>query len=133
MDNDAHPEIYPRSNGEVYVCGACENECKPPAPGAVVPTPGACDYIYKAAVQVSSRFASVQMDIQQACFLPATSDNIPVLSHVEGVSGAYIAAGHGCWGILMALSSALAMTELIVEGKAECVDLAPFSLNRFSL
>ena len=35
------------------------------------------------------------------------------------------------WGILWAPVSGLAMAELLVDGKASCVDLAPFSPARF--
>ena len=33
-----------------------------------------------------------------------------------------------CWGILNSLGTGLAISELILEGAATCVDLAPFAL-----
>jgi glycine/D-amino acid oxidase-like deaminating enzyme len=49
---------------------------------------------------------------------------------VPGVAGAYIATGHSVWGILNAPATGEAMAELIVDGTAQAVDLAPFDLGR---
>ena len=40
-------------------------------------------------------------------------------------------AGHSVWGILQGPATGKALAELIVEGKSECIDLAPFGLERF--
>jgi glycine/D-amino acid oxidase-like deaminating enzyme len=50
---------------------------------------------------------------------------------VPGVSGAFVATGHNCWGILNAPASGAAMAELIAEGACACVDLRPFTPARF--
>jgi hypothetical protein len=42
-----------------------------------------------------------------------------------------MSAGHNCWGILWAPVSGLAMSELIMEGQAKCVDLSAFAPGRF--
>jgi glycine/D-amino acid oxidase-like deaminating enzyme len=50
------------------------------------------------------------------------------------VSGAYIAAGHSCWGILNGPATGLGLAELIVHGSSSSVDLSPFDparLQRF--
>jgi glycine/D-amino acid oxidase-like deaminating enzyme len=44
--------------------------------------------------------------------------------------GAYVATGHGPWGMLNAPATGLALAELIVDGRALCVDLAPFDPAR---
>jgi glycine/D-amino acid oxidase-like deaminating enzyme len=46
------------------------------------------------------------------------------------VSGAYVATGHGPWGILNAAATGLALTELITDGAASLVDLSPFDPAR---
>jgi glycine/D-amino acid oxidase-like deaminating enzyme len=48
---------------------------------------------------------------------------MPVMGAVPGVTGAYIATGHNCWGMLNAPGSGLAMAELIADGRASSVDL----------
>ena len=49
---------------------------------------------------------------------------------MPGVEGAYVATGHSVWGILNAPATGEAMAELIVEGRARTVDLAPFDPAR---
>ena len=50
----------------------------------------------------------------------------PLIGAIPGTPNAFIATGHGCWGILNSAATARAMAELIVDGAASCVDLAPF-------
>lgn len=63
---------------------------------------------------------------------PCTSDALPVMGKILNVEGAYISAGHNCWGILWAPVCGLAMSELIIEDLSKTVDLSPFDLARFS-
>ena len=58
-----------------------------------------------------------------------TEDGLPFLGQVSGVTWAYLATGHSCWGMLNAPASGLAMAELIVDVQAHSVDLAPFALQ----
>jgi glycine/D-amino acid oxidase-like deaminating enzyme len=70
---------------------------------------------------------------EQACLLPTSPDNTPLVGAVPGVPGLYVAAGHGCWGILMAPATGLAMAELLTTGLVESVDvggLDPARLRR---
>ena len=43
-----------------------------------------------------------------------------------------MSAGHNCWGILWAPVSGKAMSELLLDGKAACVDLKAFAPARFA-
>ena len=70
-------------------------------------------------------------DTTQACMRPCPPDALPMMGKVGHVRGAYISAGHNCWGILWAPISGLSMAELIMEGESKCVDLRPFSPGRF--
>ena len=49
---------------------------------------------------------------------------------VPGVDGAYVATGHSVWGMLNAPATGEAMAELILDGQARHVDLAPFAPGR---
>lgn len=53
------------------------------------------------------------------------------MGEVSGVRGAYLSAGHNCWGILWGPVTGLLMAELLVDGKASTVDIGPFSPSRF--
>lgn len=90
----------------------------------------ACARVRETCALVASACAGGEVVSSQACYLPISADNVPLLGPVPGLSGAYVATGHGCWGILNGPASGLAMAELIMDGKAQCVDLSPFSMNR---
>ncbi len=49
---------------------------------------------------------------------------------MRGLDGAYVATGHSVWGMLNAPATGEALAELIVEGAARTVDLAPFDPAR---
>jgi glycine/D-amino acid oxidase-like deaminating enzyme len=79
---------------------------------------------------LSSSLAGLVPQRVQACYRPVTADGLPFLGPVPNVSGAYIATGHSCWGILNAPASGLSMAELIVDGCARSVDLTSFAPQR---
>ena len=54
----------------------------------------------------------------------------PLIGRVPGIAGAYVATGHGPWGMLNAPATGLALAEQIVDGRAGSVDLAPFDPAR---
>jgi ABC-type uncharacterized transport system permease subunit len=56
---------------------------------------------------------------------------VPIIGRIPQVSGAYVASGHSCWGILNSPATGLAVAELLLDGKATCLDLAPFDPARF--
>jgi glycine/D-amino acid oxidase-like deaminating enzyme len=55
---------------------------------------------------------------------------MPLVGRVPGVAGAYVATGHSVWGILNAPATGEALSELILDGAATSVDLAPFDPAR---
>jgi len=124
------PEVYPRPDGEVYICGMAEN-VNLPDPASVQPTEGACQKIRKISESLSSTLVGAELGVEQACFLPIPPGNCPIIGKVPGVEGAYVATGHSCWGILNSPATGAAMAELIVDGKATCIDLSPFDPKHF--
>jgi len=63
---------------------------------------------------------------------PCPPDSLPIMGGIPGFSNAFMCTGHNCWGILWGPVSGLAMSELLIDGVAKCVDLKPFSPNRFN-
>ena len=126
------PEVYPRPDGEVYVCGLSDDTPVPESPETVRPREGSCDALNRFAKALSPRLLNAQLIRRQACFRPITPDGLPLLGRVPGVTGAYVATGHSCWGILNAPASGAAMAELIVEGVSRTIDLTPFDPKRFA-
>ena len=124
------PEIFPRPDGEVYVCGMADPSPLPDSPEGVEVSETACDTLARAAGRVSTALAAARITRGQACYRPVTDDGLPLIGRVPGVAGAYVATGHGPWGILNAPATGLALAELITEGAASLVDLRPFDPAR---
>jgi glycine/D-amino acid oxidase-like deaminating enzyme len=127
------PEIFPRPDGDVYVCGMADPTPLPDSPDAVHVDAAACDALARAASRVSTALAGARIDRRQACYRPVTDDGLPLIGRVPGVAGAYVATGHGPWGMLNAPATGLALAELITEGKASLVDLRAFDPGRLPL
>jgi glycine/D-amino acid oxidase-like deaminating enzyme len=98
------PEVYPRPDGTVYVClGGDDPAPLPDHPADVQWDEAACRRLSAIAARVSERLAA-SPEQESACYLPNPGDGRgPLLGGVPGVRGAYVAAGHSCWGILQVL------------------------------
>ena len=124
------PEIIPRPNGEVYVCGMADAQPLPESAEGVKVDDAACDILARAAGRVASVLAAARVTRRQACYRPVTADGLPLIGRVPGLAGAYVATGHGPWGMLNAPATGLALAELIIAGAAKTVDLRPFDPAR---
>ena len=124
------PEIFPRPDGEVYVCGMADPQPLPDSPEGVDVNDAACATLARAAGRVSTALAAAHIERRQACYRPVTDDGLPLIGRVPGLAGAYVATGHGPWGMLNAPATGLALAELIADGAASLVDLHPFDPAR---
>jgi glycine/D-amino acid oxidase-like deaminating enzyme len=124
------PEIFPRPDGSVYVCGMADPAALPDSPEAVDVNDASCATLARAAGRVSTALAAARITHRQACYRPVTDDGLPLIGRVPGVAGAYVATGHGPWGMLNAPATGLALAELITEGAASLVDLRSFDPAR---
>ncbi|PYM72935.1 MAG: FAD-binding oxidoreductase [Candidatus Rokuibacteriota bacterium] len=124
------PEIFPRPDGEVYVCGMADPAPLPDSPEAVEVNESSCETLARAAGRVSAALAGARVVRRQACYRPVTDDGVPLIGRVPGVRGVFVATGHGPWGILNAPATGLAMAELVADGAAKLVDLRPFDPAR---
>jgi glycine/D-amino acid oxidase-like deaminating enzyme len=124
------PEVFPRPDGEVYVCGMADPAPLPDSPEAVTVDPAACQALARAAGRLAGVLASARIRRQAACYRPVTDDGLPLIGRVPGVAGAYVATGHGPWGMLNAPATGRALAELIATGASPEVDLRPFDPAR---
>ncbi len=124
------PEIFPRQDGEVYVCGMADPAPLPDSPDDVEVSETSCAVLARAAGRVSTSLAEARITRRQACYRPVTDDGLPLIGRVAGVAGAFVATGHGPWGILNAPATGQALAELITEGAASSLDLRPFDSAR---
>ena len=98
-------EVYPRPNGEIYICGiggsdyiptsdlkegAFRTECPPKEPRVEAA---------KASFQEMSAIYKQEGELEkaQACMRPCPPDAKPYMGEIPGYEGAFINAGHNCW------------------------------------
>lgn len=124
------PEIVPRPDGEVYVCGMADPAPLPASPDEVRVNEEACAVLARAAGRVATSLAAAPIARRQACYRPVVADGLPIIGPVPGVAGAFVATGHGPWGMLNGPATGRALAELITEGAARSVDLAAFDPGR---
>jgi glycine oxidase len=84
--------------------------------------------------QFSERFVPglTQVPTQRtwAGIRPMTPDNLPILGEVPGLPGLLLATGHGRTGMTLGPASALAVSQLIVQGQSE-IPVNSLSIRRF--
>jgi glycine/D-amino acid oxidase-like deaminating enzyme len=124
------PEIFPRADGTTYVCAISSEAPLPLDPFHVAPDEGAIDRLKALCDRISPVLAGSRVLASQACFRPLTQDGLPLIGAIPGARGAYIATGHSVWGILNAPATGEAVAELILDGAAKTIDLAPFDPAR---
>jgi glycine/D-amino acid oxidase-like deaminating enzyme len=124
------PEIFPRPEGEVYVCGMADPAPLPDSPELVEVDDNSCAVLARAAGRVSTVLAEARIVRRQACYRPVTDDGLPLIGRAPGLPGAFVATGHGPWGILNAPATGFAMAELVADGAASLVDLRAFDPAR---
>jgi glycine/D-amino acid oxidase-like deaminating enzyme len=124
------PEIFPRPEGEVYICGMADPAPLPESPELVEVNDASCAVLARAAGRVSTMLAEARIVRRQACYRPVTDDGLPLIGRVPGLRGAFVATGHGPWGMLNAPATGLALAELIADGAPSLVDLRAFDPAR---
>jgi len=127
------PEIMPRTDGTTYVCGLSSEEALPVDPADVRVEVGAPEQLQRMTAVVAPDLGAAEVLAAQACFRPVTMDGMPVIGAVPDVAGAYVATGHSVWGMLNAPATGEAVAELIVDGDATTVDIAPFRPERLEV
>ena len=138
--NGCHLEVYPRSTGEVYICGCGGSEYVDESrllPGGDLDRAERVSPDPSRVAAASASFAGLSASVgaggpkkTQSCMRPCPPDALPILGGVPGTDGAYMCCGHNCWGILWAPVSGKIVSELVLDGRSS-VNLAPFSPGRF--
>ena len=124
------PELFPRADGTTWVCAISTAGPVPIDPADVAPDEGAHARLEAMCRSISPVLGAAPIRARQACFRPVTEDGLPLIGRVPGVGGTYVATGHSVWGMLNAPATGEAMAELILDGAAHHVDLAPFAPGR---
>lgn len=140
-ENSCHLEVYPRSTGEVYICGCGGSEYIDESrlkPGGDLDRADQVPTDESRVKAASASFLGLSKSVgkggpekTQTCMRPCAPDALPIMGQVPGYKGAYMQCAHNCWGILWAPVSGKAMGELILDGESKTVKLDVFSPKRF--
>src|SRR5262249_28748795 len=106
-------------------CAISSESPLPIDPARVGPDAGAIERLEAMCTALSPALAAAKILARQACYRPVARDGLPLIGPVSGVADPYVATGHSVWGILNAPATGEAIAELIVDGAARTVDLAP--------
>ena len=124
------PEVYPRPDGTIYICAKAD-PVEIPSGGVreVVADPCTVHRMQIYASQLSPLLMDAPMLQSQACLLPTTIDDTPIIG--ELIPGkVLVATGHSCWGVLNAPATGEAIAQLIHDGRSD-VNLDSFDPKRF--
>tara|TARA_A100001037_G_C15105317_1_gene616142 strand:- start:260 stop:1357 length:1098 start_codon:yes stop_codon:yes gene_type:complete len=127
------PEVMPRPDGTTYVCGLSGEAPLPVDPSQVGSEKGGPEKLRAITSIFAPELAAADVIATQACYRPITQDGMPIIGAIVGVNGAYVATGHGVWGILNGPATGEALAELIIDGAAKTVDISPFSTARLQV
>jgi glycine/D-amino acid oxidase-like deaminating enzyme len=81
---------------DIYRCGAGDNEPLPASANEVKPSPEAIAKLHRQAQAISPVFTEaqgVEIQAEQACFLPIADRGRPLVGKVRGVEGVYVGSG----------------------------------------
>ncbi len=107
-----HPEIFPRTSGELYICGVNENLPLSPTPVDAIPQP---KDISKLKDIADTLFSEYTLEKEQLCFRPMTQHGEPFVGPVPQVKGVFVGAGHSFWGITLGPGTGKVLAELILN------------------
>ena len=130
-NEDRDLEIYPRPDGTVYSCGYGDKEPLPEDPANVTKNEKSCEKLSRVVQSVCPILKTSKLLKTQACYVPFSKDTKPVIGPIPGHPGAFVASGHGVWGILNAPATGLCMASLLLD-KELPVDIKAFQMSRFT-
>lgn len=87
-------------------------------------------YIAKRAIRFYPKMADMTAIRTYAGLRPWTADHLPIISHVDGVPGFYVAAGHEGDGITLAAITGKVIQEMIME-ETTSIPTKPLRYDRF--
>ncbi|BEI83590.1 hypothetical protein CcaverHIS002_0401940 [Cutaneotrichosporon cavernicola] len=126
----SEPEVYPRPDGTVVICGASCAVDLPETAGDIIGDPASVDKLRTQAAGISPVFSEeggAAFESSTACFLPIPDRGRPVIGKVPGMEGVYVGGGLSCWGITQGPGTGLVLAEMVLEGEAKTADVSKLS------
>ena len=91
------PEIVPRPDGTLYVCGLSGHAAMPVDPARVVPEEGGCEKLREITIGLVPALADAEIIAEQACYRPVTQDGSAC--HRRGAGHRGRLRGDGTFGL----------------------------------
>jgi len=126
------PEIVPRADGTLYVCGLSGSAAMPVDPSRVGPEEGGAEKLIDITRALIPSLAGAEVIARQACYRPVTADGLPLIGPVPDHVNVFVATGHSVWGMLNAPGTAVALSDLILDAESSAIDLSPFAPDRLA-
>ncbi|PAA46245.1 hypothetical protein BOX15_Mlig007197g1, partial [Macrostomum lignano] len=120
------PELYPRPDGTIYICGLADDAPLPASTADVVADSNKLRRLAKFAESVSDRLSADSVVAGQACYLPVSRTGLPMIGQLPGLANGFVGAGHSCWGILNGPATGLMLADLLLDGACSFMDAEPF-------
>uniref|UniRef100_A0A1I8FIW7 DAO domain-containing protein n=1 Tax=Macrostomum lignano TaxID=282301 RepID=A0A1I8FIW7_9PLAT len=120
------PELYPRPDGTIYICGLADDAPLPASTADVVADSNKLRRLAKFAESVSDRLSADSVVAGQACYLPVSRTGLPMIGQLHGLANGFVGAGHSCWGILNGPATGLMLADLLLDGACSFMDAEPF-------
>lgn len=126
----ASPEVYPRSDGTVYMCGDHTDPLRqrPFTAKATDATPSeiAVNNHQNRLEFISEKFKDAKIEATQACFRPESTRNKPIIGRLG--TGLWMASGHSVWGICNGPGTGKLMVSLLGASQTSCADISKAEL-----
>ncbi|RKF56631.1 putative oxidoreductase C1F5.03c [Erysiphe neolycopersici] len=127
------PEIYPRPDGTVYVCGDSDSLVSLPQTSDLVECDESrCQGIIDHVSSISTVLREGKVLKKQACYLPSVKGNTngPLIGKTK-FKGLLLATGHTCWGIQNSCATGKLISEIIFDGKAKSANIDSLDPRHF--
>ena len=109
------PELIPRADGEVYLCGFSGDDPLPVSPEDVSIDDTACNRLRVLAGRVSTVLAEATVVQHQACYRPICEDAMPVVGAIQGTRGAYDRPEYSVSSFVLLLTGSCLIADMAPE------------------
>ena len=107
-----HPEIFPRTSGEIYICGVNDILPLPASPASAIPRVKDIAKVKEIADAIFPTTYTIEK--AQLCFRPMTARGDPFVCRIPHVEGVFVGAGHNFWGITLGPGTGKVLSEMVL-------------------
>jgi glycine/D-amino acid oxidase-like deaminating enzyme len=120
----SEPEFYPRPDGNVFVSGEIDEGALPESASESKANPTSIKNLKRDCSLLSPEILGTATVVKEnCCWMPISSDTLPLIGKVPWLDGVYVATGHSVWGISNSAGTGLVIAEMIVMGQAQSIDV----------